>query len=194
MVKHVVHLKSRLQQVWKASRACVHLVGRHRPRWLWALIGTTVLAIFMIFGILIKLNFGRVIYFLLLAWVTVQTLLFLLMAYIVPPPEPLSRRSALVARLVQFGHIIFSAFLLGVMCSMPIRRPLSLLVSCGLRLLCQCVWRWSLVYYISFSHWLSILSERRRVSVVVAPKAYLECAQQRWLARVTVHWKEYGTY
>ena len=114
MVKHVVHLKSRLQQVWKASRACVHLVGRHRPRWLWALIGTTVLAIFMIFGILIKLNFGRVIYFLLLAWVTVQTLLFLLMAYIVPPPEPLSRRSALVARLVQFGHIIFSAFLLGV--------------------------------------------------------------------------------
>ena len=114
MVKQVVHLKSRLQQAWEASRAYARLPGRDRPWWLWALIGAAVLTIFMIFGILIKLNFGRVIYFLLLAWVTVQTLLFLLMAYIVPPPEPLSRRSALVARLVQFGHIIFSAFLLGV--------------------------------------------------------------------------------
>ena len=66
------------------------------------------------FGILIMLNFGRVIYVLLLAWVAAQTLLFLLMAYLVPPPEPLSRRSTLVVRLAQFRRIIFSAFLLGV--------------------------------------------------------------------------------
>lgn len=114
MVKQVVHLKSRLQQAWEASRAYACLPGRDRPWWLWALIGAAVLTIFMIFGILIMLNFGRVIYVLLLAWVAAQTLLFLLMAYLVPPPEPLSRRSTLVVRLVQFCRIIFSAFLLGV--------------------------------------------------------------------------------
>lgn len=114
MVKQVVHLKSRLQQAWEASRAYARLPGRDRPWWLWALIGAAVLTIFMIFGILIMLNFGRVIYVLLLAWVAAQTLLFLLMAYLVPPPEPLSRRSTLVVRLVQFCRIIFSAFLLGV--------------------------------------------------------------------------------
>ena len=113
MVKQVVHLKSRLQQAWEASRAYARLPGRDRPWWLWALIGAAVLTIFMIFGILIMLNFGRVIYVLLLAWVAAQTLLFLLMAYLVPPPEPLSRRSTLVARLLQFCRIIFSAFLLG---------------------------------------------------------------------------------
>jgi len=87
MVKQVVHLKSRLQQAWEASRAYARLPGRDRPWWLWALIGAAVLTIFMIFGILIMLNFGRVIYVLLLAWVAAQTLLFLLMAYLVPPPE-----------------------------------------------------------------------------------------------------------
>ena len=171
MVKQVVHLKSRLQQAWEASRAYARLPGRDRPWWLWALIGAAVLTIFMIFGILIMLNFGRVIYVLLLAWVAAQTLLFLLMAYLVPPPEPLSRRSTLVVRLVQFCRIIFSAFLLGVsafwgrclelMCSMPIHRSLSLLLSCGLRLPGQCLWRWDSVYSISSAHWLSISSERR---------------------------------